>query len=237
MTWVMTGIAAVTAIAGFMGQSSAAKAQSIIAKAQADAENTIRKANNMTAAANSAMINTARAEDTKQKFKAAGAEWNAMNKNIVRLQDQAAGGKVNERIMAAEELGSLYANAAFAGVGGSTIDSLEAQADTAIKTASQGTQDTVDQQVGDLVNARDALFMNAAMAVDNSTTFASIDRGVSIPGYVAKPSAFTAAASFFNQAAPYIKNQLGEYQMRNAQAQSNSFQQGIKNNYGANTKI
>lgn len=241
MSWVMVGVSAVSTITSFMGASSAAKAQTTIAKAQADAENKNRQANNMVSAANSAMINTMRAEDTKQKFKAAGAQWEAANKNIIRLKDQAVRGKVNERLKAAEELGSLYASAAFNGIGGQVVDTIQNQLSTAQKTEEQLSQSNYDTQISDMLSARDSLFANAAASMDNSTTFASMDRNVSIPGYVAKPNPIAYIGNFVEQSAPYIRNQLGQQQMQAGQSgttsQSGGFIQSIKNAFGANTKI
>lgn len=124
MTWVATGVAVVGAVLNFFGASSQAQAQYIVAKANADAANLTRKADNEFKGAMAGLQNYIRAEDNKKKFEAAGLEWNAINQNMSRMKDSFLNGSLQDKMAASEELGALTAQASFMGIGGSTVDTI-----------------------------------------------------------------------------------------------------------------
>lgn len=233
MPFIMGGLAIANGIMGFLGASSAAKAQSIINKANADASNTVRKADNEYRGAAAGLANYIRAEDTKRKFKMAGAEWNAAGQNIVRLHDAAVKGEAQVRIKAAEQLGELSAQASFMGIGGSTVDSINRQIRMASSDQIQQMDDQVRYQTGDIQAQRVNLFDNANAASDQGTTFAGLDYNKAIPEFVAKPSFLTYALSAATDALPYIRTGIGNMQMKKAQQQKTTSSYGF-NNYAYN---
>lgn len=230
--WMMAAVNIIGSIFGFLGASSAAKAQMIVAKANADAENTIRKGKNAYEGAKAALSNYLRAEDTKQKFKAAGEQYNAINSNMQRARDQYVKGTIQEKLAASEQLGALTAQASFLGIGGSTVDSIRSQIKFASDDAAQEGEMAVNYQMYDARNERNNLMYQAASASDFGTTFANMDYGKSVPAYVAKPSFLTYALQGISNAMPYIRVGIGQSQMNNYKQQQQQDQ-----NYGSRYQI
>lgn len=231
--WMMAAVNIVGSILGFLGANDAAKAQMIIAKANADAENTIRKGKNAYEGAKASLSNYLRAEDTKAKFKAAGEEYNAINQNMMRARDQYIKGSVMERLAASEQLGALAAQASFMGIGGATVDNINSQ----IKMASQDAQDenalAMQYQEIDMRQGRNNLMYAAASSSDFGTTFANMDYGKSVPAYVAKPSFLSYALQGIGNALPYIRVGIGQSQMNKYKQE----QQQNEKQYGSRWQV
>lgn len=111
---------------GSMGQSKIERAQykanKILDKAEYEAKERNRLANNELVAAQASLTDFMRSESNKRLIESAGDAYNALGQNIGRGLDQAVTGNVQRRIQAAEQLGAISASAAAAGVGGSTVD-------------------------------------------------------------------------------------------------------------------
>lgn len=202
--WFMAVVGVVSAIAGFMGQSSAAKAQAIIAKANADAENTVRKARNEYEVSVAALNNTIRSSRNKQVLEAAGSQYNALGQNLVRLEDEVLRGKLESRISSAEALGELTAASSVMGVGGSAVDVIENTLRLQEARNSQQYQQNADYRVYDLRAQQSSMIANAVRSMDSGQDIANVDYSTSIAAYVPKPSFFSALLQGVSNAAPYI---------------------------------
>lgn len=238
MSFVMAGIAIAGAVVSFMGASDQAKAQAIIAKANADAANLTRAAENEYRGAYAGLQNFIRAEDNRKKFEAAGEEWDVVNRNIVRIQDQFVKGGIQQKIQAAEEIGALSAQASFLGIGGSTVDTINSLIARNYADQQVEQDQMFNYQIQDMYNQRNSLMQRASDSTDQGTTFANMDYNKNVPEFVAKPSAFAYLLQGVSQAAPYIQGGLGQIHMKRLQQQYGDFPAGARaqaqasNNYG-----
>lgn len=96
------------------------KAQTIIDDANYAASETIRRADNEQGRAQGGLKNWMTSVSNQRMIESAGSQYNALGENIARQLDQAATGSLQRRIQASEQIGALTAQAAAAGVGGST---------------------------------------------------------------------------------------------------------------------
>lgn len=237
MTYVSAAVGVIGGILGFLGANDQAKAQMIIAKANADAANKVRAAENEFKGASTALQNYIRAEDNKKKFEAAGEQWNVINQNVVRIQDDYVKGDVQQKLRAAEEMGSVSAAASFMGIGGSTVDTINMLVERNYTDQKIDYEQKKTYQIQDMINERNSLMEQASNATDQGTTFANMDYNKNMPEYVAKPSPFTYLLNVFQN--PAVQNSirmgLGESHMNKLQkADFNASASSMaKSNYGS----
>lgn len=105
-----------------MGQLLFADAIHIREQAKIDAARITQKSGNERRGAETALQNFSATMANARRLDAAGSAVTDNAANITRLQDAATVGKVNSRLAAAEALGAAAANAAAAGVGGSSVE-------------------------------------------------------------------------------------------------------------------
>lgn len=105
-----------------MGEIINADAIHINAQTKIDAARITQKSGNEKQGALSELARFSQSLSNRRKMTAAGSQITAIAENIGRNLDAATTGKLQARVRAAEELGSLASNAAAAGVGGSSID-------------------------------------------------------------------------------------------------------------------
>lgn len=96
------------------------------AKSEARISNLMRKANNELAAAKGQYTRYQQARSNRAVAKAAESGRDALMTNYLRASADASLGAFDQRIQAAEEAGSLAAQVAASGMGGSTIDMMNA---------------------------------------------------------------------------------------------------------------
>lgn len=207
--WFMAAVGVISAIAGFMGQSSAAKAQQIVAKANADAENMVRKGRNEYETSVAALNNTIRSVRNKQIMEAAGSQHGALAQNIVRLEDEVVRGKLESRIASAEALGELSAASSAMGIGGSAVDVIENTMMLQEARSSQQYQQNANYRSWDLQQQKAGTIANAIRSLDSGQDMASQDFSVSQAPYIPKPSFFSAALQGISNAAPYVAASWG----------------------------
>lgn len=151
-----------------------------IEHAQWEAGNTIRDSQNVREASDVALKEFTRTLNNQRRTDAAGKEYNKQVTNLAHLLDTTTTTNVNLQLAAAQIKGSLAAQAGAAGVGGSTVDLLNAATDL-----------QRDIKVGANTEARDAAAKTGSMnnsdiidsaysAIDNSRYFGNFDRSVSI---------------------------------------------------------
>jgi hypothetical protein len=140
------------------------KAQKTIDDANYEASETIRKASNELGRAQGGLKNWMTSVSNQRMIEAAGDQYNALGENIARHLDQAATGSLQRRVQASEQLGALTAQAAAAGVGGSTSALINgtlrlrnAMVNHEIeKQQGQATYDMLAQRAGIMSNAYDS---------------------------------------------------------------------------------
>jgi len=189
MAAIQVGMAVVGAVQKNQAEKGAAKSQQRIDKANAyiqnllgqtnaDAANAVRGANNNLAVAQTRLSSTLRSMGNQAKLEAGGDAINALNTNLVRLQDRAANGSLNQQIMAAEQLGAVQAQAAAMGVGGTSAAVLHQTMQLAQARAETAQNQQAQYQTYDMLAQRAGIKHNMVIALDQGQDFAPIDYGI-----------------------------------------------------------
>jgi len=189
MAAIQVGIAAVSALEKNRAEKKAAKnqkrideanayVQNLLGQTNADAANAVRGANNNLAVAQTRLSSTLRSMGNQAKLEAGGDAINALNTNLVRLQDRAANGSLNQQIMAAEQLGAVQAQAAAMGVGGTSAAMLHQTMQLAQARAETAQNQQAQYQTYDMLAQRAGIKHNMVMALDQGQDFAPIDYGI-----------------------------------------------------------
>lgn len=213
MPWIAAAVMVVGAVINYGQQKGAAQAQSIINKANAEAANLTRQADNEFKGAAASLANFMRAENNKKQMRAAGEAYNALSQNMYRQLDTSLNGTIQERLAASEQLGELAAASAAAGLGGGTVDSINNTMRLRNSLMEQQSEQNENFLRYDAYAQRAGLLQTAVESGDYSQTFAGIDYSRNVAEYVAKPSALGAIVQAFGAAAPYIRTGLGQNQM------------------------
>lgn len=181
-------------------QARLTKAENLVNKANTEAANTIREANNELSVAIGSLNRFRQNLGNRQILRELGREQEQIQTNLIRAQNDLQRGAMEERLDTAFELGSLAAYAAAAGVGGGSKNVLNAT----IRMANARKQDALERQ-GDQMSY-DALTMltntqaDAYMAMDSTLILDQLDLMPQqfIPQFVQK--APSAGKTLFNAA-------------------------------------
>jgi len=171
----------------FSGASAAStrraqiEAQSIIDRANSDAANVTRKANNEVSAATTSLQNYARSLNNKRMGAAAGAKINAIKVNAGRAMDRLTQTGISNDVQAAEQFGQVAAAAAAAGVSGGSIDAVRRAMSLRRGLQQEQLTRAGKQQAFDFAPQQDAAISELVGSVDIATSMASMDYGVSQP--------------------------------------------------------
>jgi hypothetical protein len=157
------------------------EAQSIIDRANADAANVTRKANNEVSAATTSLQNYARSLNNKRAGAAAGARIDAIKINAGRAMDKLTQTGVAHDVQSVEQFGQVVAAAAAAGVSGGSIDAVRRA--MALRRGIQQEQlsRATKQTQFDFESQQSAAISDLVGSVDIATSMASMDYGVSQP--------------------------------------------------------
>lgn len=156
-------------------QARLTKAENLVNKANTEAANRIREANNELSVAIGSLNRFRQNLGNRQILRELGREQEQIQTNLIRAQSDLQRGAVEERLDTAFELGSLAAYAAAAGVGGGSKNVLNAT----IRMANARKQDALERQ-GDQMSY-DALTMltntqaDAYMAMDSTLILDQLD--------------------------------------------------------------
>jgi len=198
MAAIQIGIAAVSAIEKNRAEKKAFKnqkrideantyVQNLLNETNAAAANKVRGANNKVAVAQTRLSNTLRSIGNQAKLEAGGDAIAALNTNLIRLQDRAANGSLNQGIAAAEQLGAVHAQAAAMGVGGTSSAMLHQTMQLAHARAETTQQQQNQYQTYDMLAQRAGIKHNMVMALDQGQDFAPLDYGVDTAPLVQAP--------------------------------------------------
>lgn len=132
------------AIANAQNQYTVARAMAGLSRAQAEAGNKVRDANNLRAKVDADLTNWTRSVQNQRRMEAAGNAHAAGVTNLLRSRDQQVNESLESRLSAAETAGALAANAALSGTGGSSIDGME----RAVRLRDQRSQHYANKQAG-----------------------------------------------------------------------------------------
>lgn len=210
------------AIMGGMAQRAAAQAQLIVAKANAEAGNITRAADNEYRGAAAALTNFVRAQQNKRILDAAGEQYNAMSANIIRTMDDATSRSVTRQLQSSEALGTIAAQAAAAGVGGSSIDSINSTFQRVSDIADNAENRRDNIVLGDMSKQQNQIMENAGAQLDQNQTFANIDYSHDSAPYIPVPSMAMSLLNGLGSALPYVKQYFDNRAAQNMAATLNA---------------
>ena len=123
--WIPLAMAGMSMAQG-MNQQADAKIARDTEESNTRIRNIQRLANNQLAAAQGSLARYTQSQSNQQHLKAGGNQLNAITTNLIRIQEAADSRKLDARIAHAEESGALAARAGAMGVGGATVQMLNA---------------------------------------------------------------------------------------------------------------
>jgi hypothetical protein len=158
-----------------MGALISDSARHIAAQAKIDAARLTTKSGNEKKGAITSLARFSQALGNQRRMAAAGDQINAVTENVARNLDASASGKFQTRIQFAEELGASVADAAAAGVGGSSIEQYNRT--MALSQAigeEQGDREVLTQNIAGAAG-RGAALKDAVAGMSNDPIFADLD--------------------------------------------------------------
>lgn len=162
-------------IAGAFGQWGAASAARTVARANADAANVVRGAQNQQRAANTSLAATMRSLQYKAALTNAGEASNAGSELIARTQESFTRGNFEQGLRDMEQLGAYTARAAASGVGGASVRAVSYTVRLQQARLAERTEERQGEQVYELNKARAGIFPAAASRLDISPLTGGMD--------------------------------------------------------------
>lgn len=174
-----SGAAAADVASGVASAISAwgtASANKIVAKANAEAMNTVRKAQNQQRASSLTLAGAMRAQSYRASLTNAGEASNSATELIARHQDAWTRGNFEQGLKGAEEMGAYAARAAAAGVGGASVAAVSYTVRLQQSRLAEQTTDRQSQMQYELVKQRSGIMPAAISRLDNSPLAAGLDQ-------------------------------------------------------------
>lgn len=182
MSWWAMAAQVGMQILGGMGQRSQAKAQArltkaenLVNKANIDAANTIREANNELSVAVGSLNRFRQNANNRQVLRLSGQEQEQIQTNLLRAISDLQHGALEERLDTAFDAGALAASAAAAGVGGSSKDVLNATIRMTGARKQEALEKTGDQMTYDALTLLTNTQADAYMQMDSSLILDELD--------------------------------------------------------------
>ncbi len=169
------GADVLTGIAGAFGNWASASSNRILANARADAENTIRKAQNEQRASALSLAATVRSIADDAVLTNAGDAYGSLTELIGRTQEAAIRGRVEQGIRDSEQLGAAAARAAAAGVGGSSVYMISYSMRLQQARLAERMDEKADETTYELLKQRAGIMPAAVSRVDVSPLNPNLD--------------------------------------------------------------
>lgn len=134
-----------------------------------------QQANNANAAAQAALGNFQITEGNRRKMESAGVAYNDAMENINKALSKASANDLNIQLQAANTQGQLRAQAAAAGVGGSSVEALNSLLELQKNTALQANGDDKKSIAINGGKSAGQIIDNTVASFDNSQKFGSFD--------------------------------------------------------------
>ena len=140
-----------------------------IKKAEYDAAKMTQESSNKLEVAKQTLSDFSRALANANRMEAAGKEYNEAVNSVAQTLESRSTGRINSSLAAADKLGALAAGAAFQGIGGSSVEMLDAT----VKL-----QRNIEQQLQDISTDRlaSAGARSAAQVIDNAASQTDLSR-------------------------------------------------------------
>lgn len=158
-----------------MGQLIYADAIHIREQAKIDAGKITTKSGNERRGAESALANFSQSLSNMRQMRAGGEAFNDAQGNMARSMESASVGPLKMRLAAAEELGSVAAMAASAGVGGGSVDMYNETVRLTGAMQEQAFAEGMDTQNYAERTAAGNIISSSVLSIDNNVYRANLD--------------------------------------------------------------
>lgn len=175
------------------GQQGMVKAQKIVDKANARAQNLLREGENEKRAAFNALANYTKSINNQRLMRAGGEQVTTLSENFNRLLDASTKGGLQQQIANSEELGRLSAQAAWSGVGGTTNEMIERTLRLRQSTQQHEREVASEQRGYEFNKQRTQIQRGMAEGLDYRYELAGMDYGINQAPFRAEPDLFMAA--------------------------------------------
>lgn len=189
--WQIVAGVGLSALGGFFSGKKAKyeyQATDAINEARTNAANRLRTAQNEAGRAQGSLADYMRSVSNSNLVRAAGEEYNALSTNMGRLADQQVSGSLMSRVQASEQQGALFASAAAAGIGGSTVDMINGTMRIQDAIMREETDRSYGQMTYDMLSQRAGVMDNAYNSWDYTMSADGADLMPTFKPYTAKPS-------------------------------------------------
>lgn len=166
------------AIAQSYFQNSIARSQRRVEQANAEARNTVRGGQNVQRVAESNLSALVRQINNQRRLDATGEQAEAIGSTAIRAQQAFTSGQFEQALRLSESLGAASAQAAAAGVGGSTVEAVNSLLAGRAARLEQAQAEAQGQGQYDLYRQRAGILEAGVQSLDFSPLTTNIDRGV-----------------------------------------------------------
>lgn len=146
-----------------------------VAKANYEFNTKTQRANNAAQAAGAALQNFQITEGNRRNMEAAGIQYNDAMENINRALSKTTSGNLNVQLQAANAKGQLQAQAAAAGIGGTSIDLMDDLTDLQEQSILQENKDTAKSMAYSAGKQAGQVIDNAVQSFNNSQAFGNFN--------------------------------------------------------------
>lgn len=227
------------------------KAQHKVQKAEVERKRALQKTGNETSAKMSDLRRQMQNVQNAQIMDAAGKQFNAITANMVDATDRHARGTMLDKLQTAQAMGAAVAEAAAAGIGGSTVEGHNRTTKLQQAIRLEQAERTLDQSLIRTADQRGDVMINAVSSLDRTVHLADLDTTiyrdpVAKQGMNFGQMALTAVATYFGgpmagaaTAGAFDSANTGNAMMQNGQWQqagqqySNALNQGFQGFQGA----
>ncbi len=186
--WWMAAFAAAQSLEQGRLQKGQAKIDKVTMKSNVKVENMRREANNILTKAQGDLARYQQARGNKYKLIQGAQQQEAQKTNMLRLTDAAVRGSFESRIAASEEAGALVAAAGAAGIGGGSLDMLNATTRMRQQRAQQAMDSQVNDQLYDMQLNLDRTAEATILGLDDVQFFDNINYMTAQEQYIREPS-------------------------------------------------
>jgi alkylation response protein AidB-like acyl-CoA dehydrogenase len=169
------GADVITGLSGAFSSWASADANAIISKANADAQNTVRKAQNVERASGLSLAATMRSIVNSRILTNAGDTSNNTNEFLARTQQSWLRGNVEQGLRDMETLGAVTARSAAAGVGGSSVAAVASSLQLAQERRDEQQARGQDQTTYEILKAKSGIMPAASSRMDLTPLSANLD--------------------------------------------------------------
>lgn len=205
MWWMMLG----GAIAGWFGNmatTAQAKANNRISEANRDANNSVRVAGNAAKAASGSLDRWVQSLNNNRRLDSGAKAMESLVVNATRMNDSNVNRNLSASIRSAEQAGMQAASAAFSGVGGNAVDTINTSVALRDSIVHEQIMQTQEMASYDVARRAGNIMSQTIGGLDNTLIRENFDFQRSYAQYTPTISPFAAAV---RGAFPYAKDAMG----------------------------